>query len=200
MAPQDTKCCHAKEIVVPGIWYTEVTPERSEPAASQQGTSHVKDCFARLRAFHDLQPTICFDRPPAIGLCRNDDPQRRRFALRSPTAGGGNGCYVNFDLAHWNIIYQSLRCSVAASAVRKKARIGGNHGCKRSKCFKSGTVQQLSLDATYHRRRLHGDDCQSSVWLDLFRRPDGEGQFLGHRGHPGRIQHLRRAGNLADAG
>ena len=165
------------------------------------GTSHVKDCFARLRAFHDLQPTICFDRPPAIGLCRNDDPQRRRFALRSPDCPRwAIGCCVDFKLAHWNILYQTLGCSVTASAVGKKARIGGNHGCKCSNCFKSGTVQQLSLDATHRRRRLHGDDCQSSVWLDLFRRPHGEGEFLGHRGHPGRIQHLRRTGNLADAG
>src|SRR5215831_14279159 len=102
---------------------------------------------------------------------------------------------VKTSLALWNIIYQNLRMRRLAPVdgpFQKSASWEEDNECYRSECAEPSHIQRLSVDAIDHRRHLHGDDGQSSVRLDLFRRSDGESPFLGSRQHPGRIQHLHR--------
>ena len=48
----------------------------------------------------------------------------------------------------------------------------------------SNSGQFISVAAITGRHHLHGDGCQSAIWLDLFRRPDGSSASLGARRHP----------------
>ena len=72
-------------------------------------------------------------------------------------------------LANWHKLYQSFVALKCTDLVRQRSTGGGND-CSRSGAGVGSTRQRrLSLDAALHWRRLHGDDSQSSIRLDVLR-------------------------------
>ena len=80
----------------------------------------------------------------------------------------------------------------------------------RSACIRSGASSSSrkkrgsrnvrlarALEPTRPRRRLHGDDCQPAIWLDVVRIADGSGQSLGARRHPGGVHRVRAVRDVA---
>src|SRR6185312_8024041 len=127
--------------------------------------------------------------PIADPCCRR--PQSRAMEPRFACAPSSQlprlyvAPHIKMRLACWNIIYQVSTATLATTShesatsghrTLNERSLGGHHGFKHERrCASPKSIRRIPLDPAHHRPHLHGDDGQSPIWLDLLRRPDGQG-------------------------